>query len=89
LKAKKIQFGPSDSKRIYVGTVDSVYCETNEFQMDLNSKWYSHKHNIAGVSYEVIIDICKDKIIWTSGPIPASTHDITFFCGGTQVSTNH
>ena len=88
LKGKKIQFAPFDSKRIYLGTVDCVHCETNEFRMDPNSKWYSHKHNDAGVSYEVVVDICEDNIIWTAGPKPASTHDITFFCGGTQVSRN-
>ena len=88
LKAKKIKFGPFDSKRIYLGTVDCVHCETNEFRTDPNSKWYSHKHNGAGVSYEVVVDICRDKILWTAGPKPASTHDITFFRGGTQVSTN-
>ena len=68
--------------------VDCVHCETNEFRTDPNSKWYSHKHNGAGVSYEVVDDICRDKILWTAGPKPASTHDITFFRDGTQVSTN-
>jgi hypothetical protein len=88
LKGKKIQFSPFDSKRIYLGTVDCVHCETSEFRTDPNSKWYSHKHNSAGVSYEVVVDICEDNIIWTAGPKPASTHDITFFHGGTQVSRN-
>jgi hypothetical protein len=88
LKSKKIQFGPFDSKRTYLGTVDCVHCETNEFRTDPNSKWYSHKHNGAGVSYEVVVDLCEDKILWTAGPKPASTHDITFFRGGTQVSKN-
>ena len=88
LKAKKIKFGPFDSERRYLGTVDCVHFEMNEFRTDPNSKWYSHKHNGAGVSYEVVVDICRDKILWTAGPKPASTHDITFFRGGTQVSTN-
>jgi hypothetical protein len=84
LKAKKIKFGPFDSKRIYFGTVDCVHCETNEFQTDPNSEWYFTR----GVSYEVVVDICRDEIIWTAGPKPASTHDITFFCSGNQVSAN-
>ncbi len=88
LKAKKFIFGPFDSKRIYLGTVDCVHCETNEFRTDPNSKWYSRMHNGAGVLYEVLVDICRDKILWTAGPKPTSTHDITFFRGGTQVSTN-
>jgi hypothetical protein len=88
LKAKKIRFGPFESKKTYIGTVDCVHCETNEFRTEPHSKWYSHKHNGAGVSYEVVVDISDDKIIWIAGPKHASTHDITFFCGGTQVSTN-
>ena len=87
-KQRRSNFGPFDSKRIYFGTVDCVHCETNEFRTDPNSKWYSHKHNGAGVSYEVVIDIYRDKILWTAGPKPASTLNITFFRGGTQVSTN-
>jgi hypothetical protein len=78
LKSKKIQFGPFDSKRTYLGTIDYVYCETNEFRMDPNSKCYSHKHNGAGVLYEVVVDLCKNKILWTAGPKPAGTHAITF-----------
>ena len=87
LKKKKIQFGPFDSKKTYLVTVDCVHCETNEFRTGPSSKWYSHKHIGAGVSYEVVVDLCEDKILWTAGPKPASMHDITFFCGGTQVST--
>ena len=87
-KQRRSNFGPFDSKRTYFGTIDCVHCETNEFRTDPNSKWYSHKHNGAGVSYEVVVDICRDRILWTAGLKPASTHDITFFRGGTQVSTN-
>ncbi len=88
LKAKKIQFGPFESKITYLGTVNYVNCKVNEFRTKPHSKWYSHKHNGAGVSYEVAMDICDNKVIWIAGPKPASTHDITFFHGGTQVSTN-
>ena len=88
LKTKKIKFGAFDLERIYLGTVNCVHFEMNEFRTDPNSKWYSHKHNGPGVSYEVVVDICRDRILWTAGPKPASTHDITFFQGDTQVSTN-
>jgi hypothetical protein len=69
-----------------LGTIDCVHCHTNEFWTNPSSKWYSHKHNGAGVSYEVVIDLCAHRATWISGPYPASTHDITIFCGGTQVS---
>ncbi|KAL3782180.1 hypothetical protein ACHAWO_004026 [Cyclotella atomus] len=43
-----------------------------ECRTDPGGKWYSHKHNGPGVSYE------------TSGPCPAASHDITIFRGGTK-----
>ena len=58
----------------------------NEFRTDPNSKLYSHKHNGAGLSYEIFVDLCDNKVIWTAGPKPASTHDVTFFRGGKEVS---
>jgi hypothetical protein len=79
LKVKKIKLGPFGSKRIYLGTVDCVHCKMNEFRTDPNSKWYSHKHNGAGVLYEVVIDICREIILWTAGPKPASKNDTAFF----------
>jgi hypothetical protein len=79
LKATKIQFSPFESKRTYLGTVNCIHCKVNEFRTKPHSKWYSHKHNGAGVSYEVVIDICNNKVIWIAGLKPASTHDITFF----------
>jgi hypothetical protein len=51
----------SDSKRTYLGTVNCVHCETNEFRTDPNSKCYSHKHNGAGLTYEVLVDSGKTK----------------------------
>ena len=85
LKSKKIKFGPFDVKQQYVGTIDCAHCETFEFRTEPHSKWYSHKSNGAGVTYEVVIDILYDRVIWVSGPLPASTHDITMFRGGAQV----
>jgi hypothetical protein len=69
-----------------LGTIDCVHCETNEFRTDPSSKWYSHKHKGVGVLYEVVIDLCNTRVVWIAGPYPASTHDITIFRGGTQVS---
>ncbi len=88
LKSKKYIFGPYDSnlKGTYLGIIDCVHCETNEFRTNPSSKWYSHKHNGAGVLYEVVIDLCDTRVVWIAGPYPASTHDITIFSGGTQVS---
>lgn len=88
LKARKIRFGSGilDPRRVYLGSVDCVHCPVNEFRTDPHSKWYSHKLNAAGLTYEVVIDVCSSNALWVAGPKPASTHDITFFRGGTEVS---
>ena len=69
-----------------MGSVDCVQCQVNEFCTDPHSKWYSHKLNSAGFTYKVLNDVCDDRALWVAGPKPASTHNITFFHGGTEVS---
>ena len=90
LKSRKIRFGNIllDPERVFIGTVDCVHCQVNELRTDPHSKWYSHKFNGAGFTYEVVVDVCDDKVLWIAGPKPASTHDITFFRGGQEVSRN-
>jgi len=87
LKRKKIKFCGFHQDRIYLATIDCVHCMCNEFRTDPHSKWYSHKHNGAGVSYEIAVDVDDDRAVWTAGPYPASTHDITIFRGGKKEST--
>ena len=86
LRDDKIRFQVEDRRRIYIGSVDCVHCEVNEFRTAPNSIWYSHKHNGCGLTYEVVMDLCDDRVLWLAGPKPASTHDITFFRGGKTVS---
>ena len=89
LKAKKIRFHRGimlDPHRVYLGTVDCVHCPVNELRTDPNSKWYSHKLNASGFTYEVVMDVCESPTLWVAGPKPASTHDITCFHGGTEES---
>ena len=53
-----------------------------EFRCDPDSKWWSHKLNGPGVSFEVVTDPVDGHIRWVNGPHPASTHDLTFLRGG-------
>jgi hypothetical protein len=46
------------------------------------------KHNGAGLTYEVVIDLVYDRVLWVYGPEPASTHDITMFRGGAQIDSS-
>ena len=62
--------------------IDTVHIRSQELRSDPNSKWWSHKFNGPGVSFEVVADPIKGKILWINGPEPASIHDITFLRGG-------
>lgn len=84
LKKDKINFRGFPEDQTYLASIDCVHFETDEFRTDPHSKWYSHKHNGPGLSYEVCCDIVQDRIVWTSGPYAASAHDITIFRGGTK-----
>ena len=90
LKKWKAHFGKilRDHERVFIGSVDCIHCKVNELRIDPNSVWFSHKHNGAGFTYEVVMDVTDDKVIWVAGPKPASTHDITFFRGGKEVGKN-
>ena len=62
--------------------VDTIHVRSQEFRCDPSSKWWSHKFNGPGVSFEVVTDPVDGKIRWINGPQPASVHDLTFLRGG-------
>ena len=82
LKAKKNRFGEFDPNEIHIITVDGVHFVTNEFRLDPSGKWYDHKRNCAGLTYEFAMSIRKQQIVSVRGPEPAATADITVFRGG-------
>jgi hypothetical protein len=53
-----------------------------EFRCDPDSKWWSHKSNGPGVSFEVVTDPVGGYIRWVNGQQLALTHDLTFLRGG-------
>ncbi len=67
--------------------VDCMHVRTHEFRCSPSSKWYSHKFNGPGVSFEVVTDPVEGKIRWINGPEPASIHDLTFLRGGKKGQT--
>lgn len=81
LKSYKISFDGIDPNCTFL-PVDTMHTRTQEFRCSPSSKWYSHKFNGPGVSFEVVIDPIEGKIRWVNGPVPASTHDLTFLRGG-------
>ena len=88
-KKDKIVFGDFDALQVFLASIDCVHFKCQEFRTDPSGKWYSHKHNGPGVSYEVCHDTIKDRIVWANGPYPAATHDLTIFRGGTLKSGKH
>ncbi|KAL3798834.1 hypothetical protein HJC23_004622 [Cyclotella cryptica] len=60
----------------YLTSIDCVHFEVDEFRTDQGSKWYSHKFNGSGLSYEAVV-------IWRK-IVLSSYHDITIFRGGTR-----
>jgi DDE superfamily endonuclease len=65
-----------DNEAIIFATIDGVYCRIFEQRKDPGSKWYSWKHNGPGLTYELCVDIHRQKLLWIGGPRPAGTPDI-------------
>jgi DDE superfamily endonuclease len=41
--------------------------------------YFSHKHNHAGVDYEIGLSVFTSQLIWVNGPFPAGENDISIF----------
>jgi hypothetical protein len=75
----QIFFGPWNNDTVLIFTVDGTHFKIKEPRDDPSSKWYSHKFNAPGLNYELAVCIRENRICWTSGPYPASMHDITIY----------
>jgi hypothetical protein len=79
LKQSKVTWGNFDEDEVFIISVDGVHCKIQEVRKDPGAKWFSHKSNGPGVSYELGIAIRSNSLVWINGPFPASRHDITIF----------
>ena len=59
-------------------SVDGTHFRIQE-PKPFDPKWFSHKFNGPGLSYEVGIAISTGDIVWFNGPFPASVNDRTIF----------
>lgn len=84
----KISFEGLDPNCAFL-PIDTVHIRSQEFRCDPSSKWYSHKFNGPGASFEVVSDPIEGKIRWINGPKPASTHDLTILRGGQKGKRKH
>lgn len=60
-------------------SVDTVHFEINEPRFDPSTKWYSHKSNGPGLSYEIALMVYKQQVVHRKGPEPAATSDVAIF----------
>jgi DDE superfamily endonuclease len=81
MKETKVVWGGFDFDEIFIISVDGVHCRIQEVRKEPGAKWYSHKSNGPGLSYELGIAIKSNRLVWINGPFPASQHDITIFRG--------
>jgi DDE superfamily endonuclease len=79
LKETKVVWGGFEDEEIFIISVDGVHCRIQEVHTHPGAEWYSHKSNSAGVTYELGIAIRSNRLVWLSGPFPASQHDVTTF----------
>jgi DDE superfamily endonuclease len=79
LKDLKVRWGGFEDDEIFIVSVDGVHCKIQEVRKDPGAKWYSHKFNAAGVTYELGIAVRSNRLVWIKGPFPASQHDVTTF----------
>jgi IS5 family transposase len=83
LKPMKILWpADNDWKTTFIISVDGTHAHINEprdLLVKKNEKWYSHKHNSAGLNYEIAVSLFKSKIVHAKSGDPASFHDMTEF----------
>ncbi len=59
--------------------MDGTHCLTRELKhatLSKDPKNYSHNFHKPGVDYEIALDLWSDRVVWISGPFPASQPDI-------------
>ena len=57
--------------------------EPKPFDKKMSKKWYSYKHNVAALRYEIALGIRSGDIVWANGPFPAgSKNDWQIFKSG-------
>ena len=86
LKQEKI-YWPEDNygNDTWIMTVDGTHVEIQEPkhpEFSLNTKYFSHKHQQAGYTYELGIALSESRLIWMNGPHPAGKNDLNMFHAG-------
>ena len=68
-----------DVQNTFILSVDGTHCRIAEPRLIPDKKWYSHKLNKPGVSYEIALHLFKNKVAWVNGPFQAGESDLHIF----------
>jgi hypothetical protein len=63
----------------FLASVDGVHCQIQEPRKVPEKKWYSHKFNGPAVTYQIVLSLRENKVLFISGPYPAGQSDIIVF----------
>ena len=67
---------------VFVCTVDGAHfrvLEPGHPTKPKNKKWFSHKFEMAGCTYEIAISVFENKVLWINGPFKAGKGDLAMF----------
>jgi hypothetical protein len=60
----------------FLASVDGVHCRIQEPRKVPDKKWFSHKSNGPAVTYQIVLSLRENKVLFVSGPYPAGTSDL-------------
>lgn len=60
-------------------SIDGVHCDIEEPRKCPSKKWYSHKSNGPGLTYQIILSLHENKLLSVIGPYPAGETDLHVF----------
>lgn len=72
----------SNQETIFIISVDGTHCRIHEpkhGRYSKNPKYYSHKFQTAGLSYEIALSIWEERCVWTSKRYRAGRNDKSIF----------
>ena len=64
---------------IFLASVDGVHCRIQEPRKVPDKKWFSHKSNGPALTYQIVLALRENKVLFISGPYPAGESDIQVF----------
>ena len=82
LKVQNIVWVDYADGDVWILSVDGQDCWIEEPQhptWSIDTGYWSHKYNKAGVSYELAIALSESRLLWMNGPFPAGTGDRNIF----------